>query len=70
MGDHPPRRNRCARTVDNGHLTELDLALTVPGSESYNGTVVYEVARDFRDRFLPVRRSRFASTRAIVAIES
>lgn len=41
------------RTVDNGQLTQLDLALTVPGSESYTGTVVYEVAREFREHFLP-----------------
>lgn len=41
------------RTVDNGQLTELDLALTVPGSESYTGTVVYEVAREHRERFVP-----------------
>ncbi|PTR31005.1 hypothetical protein C8K36_10131 [Rhodococcus sp. OK519] len=41
------------RTVDNGLVTELDLALTVPGSESYTGTVVYEVARENRERFVP-----------------
>lgn len=44
---------RLARTVDNGVLTELDLELTVPGSESYAGHVVYEVPREKADRFVP-----------------
>ncbi|QCQ92493.1 hypothetical protein [Rhodococcus sp. SGAir0479] len=43
---------RIRRTVDNGELTELDLDLTVPGSQSYTGRVLYEV--------LPENRSRFA----------
>ncbi|WP_072689923.1 hypothetical protein [Rhodococcus marinonascens] len=41
------------RTVDNGELTELDLRLTVPGSDSYNGRVVYEVRRENITRFVP-----------------
>ncbi len=41
------------RTPDNGELTELDLRLTVPGSESYAGRVVYEVRRENATRFLP-----------------
>ncbi len=40
------------RTVDNGELTELDLALTVPGSESYSGRVLYEVLPENRSRFI------------------
>lgn len=40
------------RTADNGELTELDLALTVPGSESYTGKVLYEVLPENRDRFV------------------
>ncbi|QDC15886.1 hypothetical protein [Rhodococcus ruber] len=42
-------------TVDNGELTELDLDLTVPGSEPYHGRVLYEVAREDLDRFEPGR---------------
>ncbi|MEV0945402.1 hypothetical protein [Rhodococcus sp. NPDC049939] len=41
------------RTVDNGELTELDLELTVPGSESYSGRVLYEVRRENLTRFVP-----------------
>lgn len=41
------------RTPDNGELTELDLRMTVPGSESYAGRVVYEVRRENATRFLP-----------------
>ena len=41
------------RTPDNGELTELDLRLTVPGSESYSGRVVYEVRREEATRFVP-----------------
>lgn len=32
-------------TTPIGQMTELDLEVTVPGSDSYRGTVVYEVAR-------------------------
>ncbi|NLE81730.1 MAG: hypothetical protein GX610_19550 [Rhodococcus sp.] len=39
-------------TVDNGELTELDLSLTVPGSDSYSGTVIYEVQQEDIDRFV------------------
>ncbi|RVW01709.1 hypothetical protein [Rhodococcus spongiicola] len=42
---------RIRRTVDNGVLTELDLDLTVPGSESYTGRVLYEVSPENRSRF-------------------
>ena len=42
-------------TVDNGELTELDLDLTVPGSEPYHGRVLYEVAREDLARFEPGR---------------
>jgi hypothetical protein len=42
-----------SRTPDNGELTELDLRLTVPGSESYAGRVVYEVRRENATRFVP-----------------
>jgi len=44
-----------AHTVDNGEITELDLDLTVPGSESYRGRVVYEVTPEFADAFEPGR---------------
>ncbi|QNG20110.1 hypothetical protein G4H71_13905 [Rhodococcus triatomae] len=40
------------RTVDGGELTELDLDLTVPGSASYSGRIVYEVRREDRARFV------------------
>lgn len=39
-------------TVDNGELTELDLSLTVPGSASYSGRVIYEVQREDIARFV------------------
>ncbi|QBJ95934.1 hypothetical protein ERC79_08080 [Rhodococcus sp. ABRD24] len=45
--------HRIGRTVDNGELTELDLALTVPGSESYTGRIVYEVFPGDAPRFAP-----------------
>lgn len=44
-----------AHTVDNGEITELDLDLTVPGSESYRGRVVYEVSPEFARAFEPGR---------------
>ncbi|MEU7766816.1 DUF3592 domain-containing protein [Nocardia sp. NPDC049190] len=37
-GVHPLQR-----TDHHSELTELDLALTVPGSESYRGTVIFDV---------------------------
>lgn len=46
------RTQRVRRTVDNGELTELDLDLTVPGSESYKGRVLYEVLPENRSRFV------------------
>ncbi|GAB2637170.1 hypothetical protein ABI214_18135 [Prescottella soli] len=46
------RTQRIRRTVDNGELTELDLDLTVPGSESYKGRVLYEVLPENRSRFV------------------
>lgn len=39
-------------TVDNGELTQLDLRLTVPGSSSYSGRVVYEVRREDAPKFV------------------
>lgn len=39
-------------TVDNGELTQLDLVLTVPGSESYAGRVIYEVRREDAPKFV------------------
>ncbi|MGW6377537.1 hypothetical protein ACWFRB_15885 [Rhodococcus sp. NPDC055112] len=46
---------RLAETADHGQLTELRLALTVPGEESYSGRVVYEVPASMRERFVPGR---------------
>lgn len=43
---------RIRGTVDNGELTELDLDLTVPGSGSYTGRVLYEVLPENRARFV------------------
>ncbi|WP_040784510.1 hypothetical protein [Nocardia pneumoniae] len=40
------------RTDHSTELTELDLELTVPGSESYRGTIVFDVT--------PADKSRFA----------
>jgi hypothetical protein len=37
----------------SGQLTELDLEFTVPGSDSYRGRVVYEVAARDVPRFAP-----------------
>ncbi|WP_241384732.1 hypothetical protein [Rhodococcus sp. CH91] len=39
--------------TSTGQLTRLDLELTVPGSESYSGTVVYEVNRRDLHRYVP-----------------
>ncbi|MEU5843718.1 hypothetical protein [Rhodococcus sp. NPDC047139] len=47
---------RAATPLDRtstGQLTRLDLELTVPGSESYRGTVVYEVDRRDLHRYAP-----------------
>lgn len=41
------------RAGDNGELAELDLSLTVPGSGSYSGRVIYEVRREDAPRFVP-----------------
>lgn len=40
-------------TVGHAQVTELDLELTVPGSGSYSGRVVYEVERRDLPRFAP-----------------
>lgn len=39
-------------TIDDGELSALDLRLTVPGSESYAGRVVYEIRRENAARFI------------------
>lgn len=40
-------------TTPSGQLTELDIEVTVPGSGSYRGTVVYEVARRDLQNYAP-----------------
>lgn len=44
---------RLAVTPDHGHLTSLHLQLTVPGEESYAGSVVYEIPEGMDERFTP-----------------
>ncbi|NEW39720.1 hypothetical protein GV794_23305 [Nocardia cyriacigeorgica] len=39
-----------ARTDHHSEMTELDLEFTVPGSESYRGTVVYDVTPADKER--------------------
>ncbi|WP_305092678.1 hypothetical protein [Prescottella sp. R16] len=46
------RAQQIRSTVDRAVVTELDLDLTVPGSESYRGRVRYEVYPEDRDRFV------------------
>ncbi|MFF0544754.1 hypothetical protein ACFYTF_18150 [Nocardia thailandica] len=46
-----------ARTDHHSELTELDLSLTVPGTESYRGTIVFDV--------MPVDRPRLEVGRVL-----
>lgn len=41
------------RTRNFGELAEIELSLTVPGSQSYSGRVVHEVHYDETDKFVP-----------------
>ncbi|MGW0042974.1 hypothetical protein [Rhodococcus sp. NPDC003348] len=42
-----------AVTPRHGHLTSLHLQLTVPGEQSYSGSIVYEVPEGMDKRFAP-----------------
>ncbi|MFE3291883.1 hypothetical protein [Rhodococcus sp. NPDC059234] len=44
---------RLAETVDHGQITALRLRLTVPGSATYTGQVLYEIPEGQGDRFAP-----------------
>ena len=47
------RSAKPVRVTRGGQLTELDLDLTVPGSEPYHGKVFYEVSRKHLPRYTP-----------------
>ncbi|MBF0660492.1 MULTISPECIES: hypothetical protein [unclassified Rhodococcus (in: high G+C Gram-positive bacteria)] len=47
------RSAKPVRVTRGGQLTELDLDLTVPGSEPYHGKVFYEVSHKHLPRYTP-----------------